>query len=79
LRVSPTIPYYLLVVLKLVRSTVLLVFGFMYLAYIDSIFLLPTIFILQYSRIYVSVLESSYIATKVKASVNESFCFCSIL
>jgi len=66
-------------VLKLVRSTALLAFGSMHLVYIGSMSPFPTVFALQYSRVYVSALEDSYIASEVEASIDKSFYFCATL
>lgn len=64
-------------VFESVRTTALLVF--VYSTSMDSMTPFSAVFTLQYSRVHTGALEHGYMAMKVEAPVDKSFCLCATL
>jgi len=78
-RVSFAVPYYLLVMFKLVGSATLLASSTMYLVCMYSMSPFPVVFTLQNPRVYVSTSESGYMASKIETPVDNSLGLCTTL
>lgn len=61
------------VVFSLVRSIVFDIFRFLSSVYKDSMFLFPTVLVLENTKIHISLMNSSNVAFYIEATVNKIF------